>query len=289
VMNQWRIFSRPMARAAALLSVMAWLAPTLAGDLGLVLRFTPPNVIYQLWTWSDISLPADGLIMTPPNSAISFTWNRPWSGYDGQTDFQWWTENIPPNAKPADYAQRGITYYAFTEDDRKTLDSPDFRAFVNQLQPVKIIHPVAPTSGSTVYIYRILPPEKQTDILLGNQIQLVGYDLTAASGKTFNLRLYWQALHEPSANYSVFVHLTAVDNDKVIAQYDGAPTTDRYLPLQWTDADELHISKTITITAPENTPAGEYRLQIGLYDFTTGVRLTAPDGRDTVEIPVQIK
>jgi hypothetical protein len=290
VMHRWRSFSRPLARAVAALSVMVWLAPTLVGDLGLVVRFNSPSVVYQLWTWSDISLPADGLIMTPPNSAIGFTWNRPWSGYDGQTSFQWWSEPIPAGATPAEYVQRGITYYAFTEDDRKVLDSPDFRAFVDQLQPMKVLHPAAPTSGSTVYFYRMLPPEKPTHILLGNQIELVGYDLKPAeSGKSFDMRMYWQAQQAPSANYSVFVHLTPVAEQKIVAQYDGAPTTTRDLTLQWSDPAEVHISGDVNLTVPDDTPTGDYLLQIGLYDFTTGVRLTTPDGHDMVSVPVQIK
>ncbi|MBA3874229.1 MAG: hypothetical protein H0X30_34295 [Anaerolineae bacterium] len=290
VMHRWRTFSRPLARVAAMLSLVVWIVPTLAGDLALVVRFIPPNIVYQLWTWSDISLPADGLIMTPTTSAITFTWNRPWSGYNGQTDFKWWTEDYTPGSMPADYAKRGITYYTFTDDDRKTLDTPDFRAFVDQLQPIKVIHPQAPSAGSTVYFYRMLPPENPSGVVLGNQIQFVGYDLApTASGKSFNLRFYWKAVHPPTSNYSVFVHLTAAKDQTPIAQYDGAPTTPRYLTLQWNDPAELHISGDITITAPDDTPAGDYRLQIGLYDFTSGVRLTTPDGQDSIEVPIQIK
>jgi len=136
----------------------------------------------------------------------------------------------------------------------------------------------------------MLPPEHATGILLGNQIQLVGYDLvTAESGKSFSLRLYWQAPQMPTANYSVFVHLTAADDQQAIAQYDGAPTSPRYLTLQWNDPAELHISPDISITAPDDTPAGAYRLQIGLYDFTTGIRLTAADGSDSIDVPIEIK
>ncbi len=290
IARHWRSLSLPWAKGLATLSLLVWLVPTLIGGWALVERFQPPNSIYQLWTWSDQNLPADGMILMPPSSSVDLTWNRPWSGYDGQTSFQWWVEDLQVKDTPAHYVDRGITYYTLTEDDRKRLDSPDFRAFVSQLQPVKTLLPAAPSAGLPVYIYRMLPPQTHLGIVLGNQIELVGYDLTNESTvKSIGLRLYWQAINRPTANYSVFIHLVNEDRSKLITQYDGAPTTSRSLTLQWDDPNELHISDNITLQIPPDTTPGTYQLQIGLYDFTTGIRLTAPDGADIVQIPIEIK
>ncbi len=290
VAKYWRVNSRPWAKGLATLSLIVWLVPTLAGGWALVERFQPPNIIYQLWTWSDENLPADGMILMPPSSSVDLTWNRPWSGYDGQNSFQWWVEDLHTTDTSARYVERGITYYTLTEVDRLRLDSPEFRAFVDQLQPVKTLIPAAPSAGSTVYVYRMLPPQTHSGVVLGSQIELVGYDLANKSAdKSISLRLYWQAIHRPSTNYSVFVHLVNEDASKLITQYDGAPTTSRSLTLQWDDPDELHISDLITLQIPPDTAPGTYQLQIGLYDFTTGIRLSAPDGADTVQIPVEIK
>ncbi len=287
VAHRWRGRSRPIAWAIAILSLMVWLVPTLAGDWNLVQRFQPPHVTYQLWMWSDESLPNDGLIMTPPNSGLAFTWNRPWSGYDGVTNFQWWQENIPAAAVPADYVKRGITYYTFNDSDRQKLDSPDFRAFVNQLQLIKTLPSPAPTAGTTIYVYRMMPPQYTSGVVLGDQIELVGYDLASAeSGRDFTLRLYWRVLHPPDSNYSVFMHLRRQGDPQVIAQYDGAPTTPRSLTLDWTDPDELHLSSALTITAPDDDLGGSYVLRVGLYDFLSGVRLTTPEGQDGIDIPL---
>ena len=289
VARRWRSLSRPWARGLATLSLIVWLVPTLIGGWALVERFQPPNIIYQLWMWSDQNLPADGMILMPPSSSVDLTWNRPWSGYDGQTDFQWWVEDLQVKDSPARYVERGITYYVFNEQDRLRLDSPEFRAFVSQLEPVKTLLPAAPGAGSPLYVYRMLPPQTPSDIVLGNQIKLVGYDLASESvDKSISLRLYWQALRRPDTNYSVFVHLVSANDSKMIAQYDGAPTTSRSLTLQWDDPDELHISDNITLQIPPDAAVGTYQLQIGLYDFTTGSRLTTTDGTDTIQIPVQI-
>ncbi len=290
VARNWRSLSLPWAKGLATLSFVVWIVPTLIGGWALVERFQPPNIIYQLWTWSDENLPADGMILMPPSSSVNLTWNRPWSGYDGQTSFQWWVEDLQVKDTPAHYVERGITYYTFNEQDRLRLDSPEFRAFVSQLQPIKTLLPTASSAGSPVYVYRMLPPQTHSGVMLGNQIELVGYDLkNDSTAKSINLRLYWQAIHRPSTNYSVFMHLVNEDASKLITQYDGAPTTSRSLTLQWDDPAELHISDNITLQIPADTAPGTYQLQIGLYDFTTGIRLTAPDGTDTVQISVEIK
>ncbi len=70
--------------------------------------------------------------------------------------------------------------------------------------------------------------------------------------------------------------------------YYLSPTTSRSLTLLWDDPDELHISGTMTLAIPPDATPGAYQLQIGLYDFTTGSRLTTADGVDTIQIPVQI-
>src|SRR5690606_15391486 len=75
----------PRAFAPVLLAILSGLfvLTTLPDNLALVQRFAGIDPRYQLWLWSDASLPADGKIMMHPNSRLRYVWNRPYSGYDG--------------------------------------------------------------------------------------------------------------------------------------------------------------------------------------------------------------
>jgi hypothetical protein len=268
---------------------VAWLIPSLFGTFALVVRFQPPHVVYQLWTWSDNSLPADGLIMMPPKSNLSPTWNRPWSGYDGQTSFQWWLENPSSDSTGQDLAKRGITYFVLDDSDRTRLDSEAFRRFLATLTPVKILRPATVTAGQPVFVYRTVPPRSTANVNFGGQIALVGYDLTyTAIDKPVTLRLYWKALRKPDANYSVFVHLTRPGEQQPIAQQDGSPGAARRLTLTWDDPQELYMSRDMTLQVAQGTPPGNYIVRVGLYSYLDGVRLRTAENTDSVELPIHL-
>ncbi|MDX2137473.1 MAG: hypothetical protein SF123_05210 [Chloroflexota bacterium] len=267
-------------------ALLVWLIPTLFNVWQLVERFQTPHIIYQLWRWSDASLPDDGTVLIPRDSAIVAAWNRPWSGYDGQNDFQWWIEDPQPEMTAQALADRGMRYFAFTDGDRQRLQSPTFDTLLAQMLLLKTLHPAAPTAGSTIYVYRVLPPRQMSNVVLGEQIQLVGYDLSTdiANTPTLMLRLYWRAPRQPLTNYSLFVHVVDTAMETIVAQYDGAPAAVNRLTLQWDDPDEVLLSNRISLTLPETAIVGSYSVRLGLYDFVTGERLRTSDGEDSVEL-----
>jgi 4-amino-4-deoxy-L-arabinose transferase-like glycosyltransferase len=281
------------AGALALLGVVL-LPGFITGNVSLVQRFRQTSVQEQLWRWTDVNIPVDGMVLADPASYVAHTWNRPWSGYDGVKTFLWWLEDQPKieASTPEQYVERGITFFVMDAHDRaEYAKSPAAQAFINQLTLVKVIHAPPIENQFDAYFYRMFPPQHAADALFGGQITFAGYDLsgeTAAPGDTLHLRPYWRAPRRPDTNYSMFVHLYPTDSDTLITQHDGAPTVPERPTLTWDDPDELYFGADVNLTIPADTAPGDYQLAIGLYDYSNGARLTLPDGSDKFTLPITI-
>ncbi|MEO8612369.1 MAG: glycosyltransferase family 39 protein, partial [Chloroflexota bacterium] len=303
--KSWLQDSRPkmsqtwLATAGILALVGVFTLPGMvSGDGVLVARFQHISVQQQLWHWTDVNIPTDGMILGNPGSWVAHSWNRPWSGYDGVKTFLWWTEDADQIAasSPQAYVERGITYFV---TDARDLDryykAPALKKFISQLTLVKTFHIAADQTDENqfdTYFYRMLPPQHAADALFGGQIDLTGYDLSAETvkaGDTLTFRPYFRAPRRPDTNYSMFVHLYPADEDRVLAQHDGAPTVIERPTLTWDDPDELYIGADVNLAIPADTPPGDYRVVIGLYDYSNGARLTLPDGVDKFTIPITIQ
>jgi 4-amino-4-deoxy-L-arabinose transferase-like glycosyltransferase len=122
---------------------------------------------------------------------------------------------------------------------------------------------------------------------LGEQVELLGYDLSAetcAAGDTLTLTLYWRALAEMDASYTVFVHLLAPDGS-MTGQRDSPPLGGAYPTDLWLPGEVVTDVYEISISA-DPTP-GEHRLEVGMYVAETGVRLPVADGSNDA-IPIQV-
>ncbi|MBC7262725.1 MAG: glycosyltransferase family 39 protein [Chloroflexi bacterium] len=124
----------------------------------------------------------------------------------------------------------------------------------------------------------------------GEEIALLGYRIDqqpSKPGSRVSLALYWQALRMPSADHTVFVHLCD-QKGKIVAQADGEPQDGNY-PTSWWDAGETVVDER-SLTAP--LKPGKYSLVVGLYDRTTGTRLSVSGGAfesiEEVVLPVQV-
>jgi 4-amino-4-deoxy-L-arabinose transferase-like glycosyltransferase len=266
-----------------------------AGDVGLIQQYRKTAVQEILWRWTDANIPTDGRILANELSAIAHSWNRPWTGYDGVKTFEWWleTEEQMAASTPERYVERGITYLAVDSVDlEKYFATPALQDFISQLTLVKTFPANDAVFGNTVYFYRMLPPEQSANVDFGGQMRLVGYDMsadTAAPGETITFRPYWRVNQQPTTNYSMFIHIYPADELRLITQYDGAPTVPERPTLTWNDPGELYIGADAKLTIPADTPAGNYRLAVGVYDFNTGVRLDMGDGETTFEIPLELR
>jgi 4-amino-4-deoxy-L-arabinose transferase-like glycosyltransferase len=119
---------------------------------------------------------------------------------------------------------------------------------------------------------------------LGQQITLVGYDLTGNGsqqgqseplavrpGEVLEVTLYWQTVRQPDKDYQVLVHLLTADGE-IAAQGDGPPAEGTY-PTSWWEAGEV-VKDQHTVSVPARAMSGPYRLATGLYELSSGVRLS---------------
>ena len=152
--------------------------------------------------------------------------------------------------------------------------------------------------GSPLTIYKRQTPrlalvesgsgELPTDALplnvdFGGQIRLIGAvteNHTAHPGDILPLTLYWQAIVRPERNYTVFVHLLG-RQDRVIAQRDTAPGLGANPTSQWKSGQVVADPYLITLPPGAYTP-DEAVWEVGLYDSTSGQRLSMTDGRDSL-------
>jgi hypothetical protein len=119
------------------------------------------------------------------------------------------------------------------------------------------------------------------------QMRLLGYTLPSASlrpGEALELTLYWQSIDVTEKDWSVFLHLQD-SAGTLVAQRDTYPGLG-LLPTSEmqrgrTVADRYILPVPPTAYAPE-----ELRLNIGLYDYSTGQRLRTIGGTDSVQLAI---
>ncbi len=122
------------------------------------------------------------------------------------------------------------------------------------------------------------PPGNPLDVNFGNQVRLLGFDadnLAPRAGEDWGFTLYWQATGEMDRDYTVFAHLVD-ERGALVGQTDGLPLSGFYPSSRWRPDELLNDSHLLPIG--ESLPAGSYRVLVGLYDATTGQRLSVLDG-----------
>jgi hypothetical protein len=118
---------------------------------------------------------------------------------------------------------------------------------------------------------------RQVGACLGKSIRLEGYRLAqdrAARGDTLWVTLYWQADAPMDKDYTVFVHLQALDGT-LVAQQDNPPVRGMQPTSGWEPG--VLVEDPYEIQIPANAAFGDYLLSAGMYDPATGERLEAFD------------
>jgi mannosyltransferase len=110
-------------------------------------------------------------------------------------------------------------------------------------------------------------PTQKVDAALDNGIVLDGYRLasrTLKPGETLALTLVWRAAGGPTLDHwKVFTHL--LDSASVVvAQRDAEPADNLRPTTSWHRGEQVEDNYGIAI--PDNLPAGDYTLEIGMYD-----------------------
>jgi len=116
---------------------------------------------------------------------------------------------------------------------------------------------------------------------------IVFYSGSSRAIRTLRLSLLWRAEKTPSRSYTAFVHLLTNDG-RFLAGNDAIPV-DNYRPTnKWETGERIIDHRAITL--PVSFQTGEYTLEIGLYNPSSGKRLKVwwngqEDTRVLVNIP----
>ncbi len=134
---------------------------------------------------------------------------------------------------------------------------------------------------------------------LGGQATLLGYDILPlpvgegrggglAPGQSLTLTLYWRAEATAEISYVAFAHLLD-EAERIHAQSDRVPAAGARPTTGWLPGEIIRDAFVLTTTLDE--PPGQYVLEVGMYDPTSGERLCLPDGGDRILLstPVQVK
>ena len=117
--------------------------------------------------------------------------------------------------------------------------------------------------------------ETQVGARFGDQLQLLGYDLVHRPDALM-LKLHWQAMQAMYTDYKVFVHLFDPATETIVTQDDAMPLRNTYPTRWWAEGEVVSDAIPLSLTG---VSAGQYRLAIGVYDPTTGDRLTGLDSQ----------
>jgi hypothetical protein len=157
----------------------------------------------------------------------------------------------------------------------------NFKLQTSNLQPLTTLTVVAPERLFTV------PTEIQHPLranladpslrLRTSKVAFLGYDLDKVTVKpsgTLHLTLYWQALAEMETSYTVFVHLLDAQN-RTWGQTDNLPVGGTHPTTSWLSGEVVIDKYELVVDA--TAPAGEYQIEVGMYDLETMLRLPAND------------
>ena len=281
------------------LVALAWLGPQLMGALAWVQYRSLPVTYGDMLVWADQTLPEEAMLV---NDWRPFT--REWSCYlrteRNAMQFDELTDR-PIN----EWLERDVYYAQLTQDEVDALQATDEgQNYLAQMTLLKRFPPAGEEAQwrtwrrgfeTDISIFRLwsVDPQVRTETVFGDMIRLLGYDInqtTFSAGGMIELLAYWQPVHQPDADYSVFIHLTPQDAAApVLAQGDGVPSRSNFRStVTWGDMDETFISRPFEITLPDDLQPGAYTLRLGLYDWQSGQRLLTAEGQDHITITLTV-
>jgi hypothetical protein len=127
---------------------------------------------------------------------------------------------------------------------------------------------------------RVLEPISVAVVFAAGDRAVIGLrdvSATARDGSLF-VDVRWQALSDPPADYTVFVHVIDAQG-AIVAQIDAMPQANTYPTGLWAARERVDDVFTLVIPADRCGQASRCRVRIGLYDARTGERLRT--ARDT--------
>jgi len=183
---------------------------------------------------------------------------------------------IPWDAPPGYYLLQVGLYDVLYTQQRLRAYAPDSNRWPGDA--VQLVRPIL-VGLPEEHLYTVPTTQHQLKAHLGEQIQLLGYDLErvrGGGGVRLVLTLYWQALQRVKGNYKVFTHLLDPDG-QIVAQHDGVPGEEGHPTLGWVDG-EIIVDRH-ELGPPVGELIGPHQLAVGMYNPVTGKRLVAFDAQ----------
>jgi hypothetical protein len=109
----------------------------------------------------------------------------------------------------------------------------------------------------------------------GGVIALGGYAAPPLldTGEVLTATLLWEAIGQPAADYTAYVHLLDAEG-KQVGGYDRPPAGERFPTGRWRAGDR--IVGEYALALPPELPPGDYALWAGLYETQSGGALRLP-------------
>ena len=241
-------------------------------------------------------LPANDTVLVTPRPAsdatLAFAWRegRPVRHFDGRHAVPIPSSDLAAGKaaeyiviEHEDFRATRLLHEMFPEaKEVKTFKDPNGKVYARAL---RVQGPVSPVRRPQYPVAGTWPG-----------VQLVGYDVNAEGvyrpGDVVYLQLWWQADDTVANDWTVFTHLlgpTKADGATVWAGRDAQPG-DGSLPTTAWVAGDLILDE-YQVLLPPDIPPGEYRIEIGFYDPSTGgkrVEMVNPTGQNHL-IPGKVR
>jgi hypothetical protein len=114
----------------------------------------------------------------------------------------------------------------------------------------------------------------------GDVLLFAGHDRNGSTlepGDTLELVLYWELLEKPARQYTIFAHLLDAVG-QVVAGFDA----NEYPTSFWSEDGGERLLSYMSLPLARDLPPGEYKLEIGVYNQSSGERLPVLDQREEV-------
>lgn len=268
-------FPRRWRAGLVLVPLAVLLLPWMQENWQLVQSRSLPDRRVEVRQWFDINLEPGTVLVTEENHK---TFNPFWGGISHRHWFDWLeTDDLMAHPVEVWREDHGISYMVVPRAQAEAMQQSDAgRAYLDTMLPLRDFFSPPVMRGPEMVVYRLWPMQRDTRVQFADGIVLAGYDADvrhAAADTQLVFRFYWQAATPPTANYSLFVHLTPADSFEVLAQADGAPAVPERPTLTWNAPGETLISPEVVLPVPVDILPGQYTIRIGLYDYTSGQRL----------------
>jgi hypothetical protein len=110
----------------------------------------------------------------------------------------------------------------------------------------------------------------------GGSMQLLSASVEHDSGQKTTVHLRWRAEAAMPVAYKVFVHVLDPTGQQVVAQRDAEPQGGKAPTTGWVAGEVIEDADPVDL--PVGLKAGEYPIEVGVYDPRSGDRLTLENG-----------